>query len=1150
MRVFILAMGIFFMAVSGHGMPDSGGKIVSDVHPLIYLVDYVREDGKLVVSWKFNARYNDFKTVHLNDSAGGFLASVDFPAEYYMLDASYGGTSVRLQVENLSGNRSDYYFLSLDRDAYYESLKETETVKRFGINRSGEYPWFQKAGDTTRSYLYGVNYIGLRSADPRNQTVGFDHSTFEAATPTTLADYNKYHAESLFRIMKSKGLNYTRVFLTGRNTTNPGISGPSYHNEPLYRPYMDNFVDFLKRAQQYGIYVFPTFGDGGLPKNQWYKDRLPVHLKEKLHSIRQYFPFYKETVDLKADYVQAFLQYIKDYDPELLHSLLAVELQNEYSVKGNAYPFTQITGIHTSWWGEEFDMTDTIRRQELADQATIRYQNILTTAIKEIDPELLVAEGFFTLDAVHKTLENSLGIFPGAFPDERHPPVFPVTIQSDIDFVDIHMYPRTADRTIEQQFNADLHSMLTDTVGFEDMRRLKPFILGEFGAWRQHEPTVEFAAGRMADLAGRAMDHNFDGWCYWTFDSFEQDRLYNFMSGSYEIMDTLAPLKSPIPLDSMLVARPDTNYMNVLLIMTDQHTFSALGAAGNAQIRTPNLDRLAQDGAFFTHCITPTPYCSPTRASIFSGLSTHNHGIWNNVDKDAGLPGLDNGVFPITEEILYEQGHLALHWGKLHVNNTNTRPKDYITGPWHCNTDFTCYESWPADISEKRDAALAELNEAAFNRGYPDWNNWQKQEHISHIPVIAQAMSSYVSDIGQSPVPAVYTREFAFGEELMEAMDIFQYRPWMFTLSYHPPHKPWSVPDPYYGMYDPDSLVLPGNQDVVFSDALASSASVAGGKEIKEKGRREFLRTYYAQITMIDDMVGEVLDQLDSLGLRERTLIVFTSDHGDMAGSHAAVGKNITAFFEPLIRVPLIVSCKGKIDGGTVVDELVTPMDLMPTLLDYAGYAELIPEGIDGSSLRPLIEGVQVSWRDHVIGMRDYATANPNTQYMIRNERWKYWWNYREGLVPHLYDLEADPLEKNNLAGNPDYNEMQMDLHNGLTDWVKDNKARQHEMMEYMEPIVGLERNSSSMPLQIYPNPASDCFSLHYTTEQAGEVAIRIFDISGRLIHTDRLHVEAPGTHEYSGSVAGLSSGTYYFRLETGTSVTSGKLIIAKGGDI
>jgi len=908
---------------------------------------------------------------------------------------------------------------------------------------------------------------------------------------------------------------------------------------------MNNFIDLLERARKYGIYVFPTFGDGGLPKNQWYKDRLPEHLKDKLHSIRQFFPFYREAVDLKAVYVQAFLQYIKDHDPELLHSLLAVQLQNEYSVKSGSYPFTQTTGTYTSWWGEDFDMTDTLRRQELADLATIRYQNILTAAIKEIDPELLVAEGFFTLDAVHKTLENSRGIFPGAFPDQRYPPVFPVTIQSDIDFIDIHMYPRTADRTIEQQFNTDLNCMLTDTVTFEDMRSLKPFILGEFGAWRQHEPTVEYAAGRMADLAGRAMDHNIDGWCYWTFDSFEQDRLYNFMSGSYEILDALSPLESMLPKDSMLFAAPDTNYMNVLLIMTDQHTFSALGAAGNVQISTPNLDRLAQDGAFFTRCITPTPYCSPTRASIFTGLSTHSHGIWNNVDKDAGLPGLDKGVFPVTEEILYDQGHRALHWGKLHVCNNNTRPKDYITAPWHCNTDFACYESWPAEISGKRDAALAELNEAAFNRGYPNWNNWNKKEHVSHIPVIAQASSSYVSDIGKSPVPAMYTREFAFGEELMEAMSMYRYHPWMFTLSYHPPHKPWNVPDPYYGMYDPDSLLLPDNQEVVFTDALASSASVAGGKEIGEKGRREFLRTYYGQVTMIDEMIGKVLDRLDSLGLLERTLIVFTADHGDMAGSHAAVGKNLTAFFEPLIRVPLIVSCKGQIQGGTVVDELVTPMDIMPTILDYAGYAELIPEDIYGSSLRPLIEGNNVSWRDHVIGMRDYPTELPNTQYMIRNHRWKYWWNYREALVPHLYDLESDPLEKINLAGNPEYHDSLRILHNTLTGWVKENQARQHEVMEYMEPISGVESKATPDPVLLYPNPASGQFTLRFHTSDPGQVIIKIIDLNGRLLSTESLSIRSRGENLYTGRTSDLSTGTYFIRIETESYVSVQKLLVS-----
>jgi hypothetical protein len=179
-----------------------------------------------------------------------------------------------------------------------------------------------------------------------------------------------------------------------------------------------------------------------------------------------------------------------------------------------------------------------------------------------------------------------------------------------------------------------------------------------------------------------------------------------------------------------------------------------------------------------------------------------------------------------------------------------------------------------------------------------------------------------------------------------------------------------------------------------------------------------------------------------------------------------------------------------------------------------------------------------------VIGMRDVPGEEPNTQYMIRNDRWKYWWNYSEDLMPHLYDLETDPLEKSNLAGNPDYYDQQMDMHNTLTNWVKDNQARQFEVMEYMKSNVGLEKNSLSMPLHIYPNPASDHFTLHFFTAQSGQMTIRVFDISGRLISTEKLNFGAPGTHEYLGSAAGLSSGIYYIRLETETSVATGKLIV------
>ncbi|MCP4311254.1 MAG: sulfatase-like hydrolase/transferase [Bacteroidetes bacterium] len=655
-----------------------------------------------------------------------------------------------------------------------------------------------------------------------------------------------------------------------------------------------------------------------------------------------------------------------------------------------------------------------------------------------------------------------------------------------------------------------------------------------YDKWKMVEHDPENPTGRVGENTDQLFDLDQD--------PSEQNNIFNAYPEEVDYMKNL--LESVTNPDYEPPVEIDTNSMNVLLLMTDQHSFSALGAAGNVQIQTPNLDRLTEDGAYFTHCIVPTPDCSPARASILTGLSTNRHGIWNNVEKDAGLPGLDDGIFPVTEELLYDSGYNTFHWGKLHVNNNNTRPKDHITAPWHSNTDFACYETWPEEISGKRDAALASMNEAAFNRGYPDWDNWSNPEHVDHVPVINQAMSSYVKDIGKSPVPAMYTREFAFGEELMEAMSIYRNNPWMFTLSYNPPHKPWNVPDPYYGMYDPDSLLLPANQDVSYSDALAFSASVSGGKEIREKGRLEFLRTYYAQITMVDEMIGEVLDHLEELGLQERTLIVFTSDHGDMAGSHAAVGNNLPAFFESQIRVPLIVRFPGRIPGETVIDELVTPMDIMPTILDYAGYADLIPGNIDGSSLRPLIDGDNVSWRDHVIGMRDLPGEAPGTQYMIRNKRWKYWWNSGEDLLPHLYDLEADPLEKNNLAGNQDYHDMQMELHNALTDWVKENQARQHEVMEYMEPIVGMESKPLAMTLQIHPNPATDHFTLHFSSRQAGEASLRLFDISGRLMRSDRLEISAPGIQSFSGSTAGLASGTYYIILESETSVETEKLII------
>jgi len=538
----LLILSIFLSCnKSENGIDKTENAIITNDKPLIYLVDYVREDGNLIISWKFNARFREFKTVHLKTTKGEELVSVDYPTDYCLLNGSFYDKNILLQIENKKGQFSEDINLNLDRDNEYEALTEKNHVKRVVINKEAAMPYFHKEGDSAPLQLFGTNYVRLRGLG-EDRTKQHDHSTFEAVTDLTNADYNPYHVETLFRIMKARGFNFVRVFVIGRSPNNPGISGSVSLNEPVYRPYMDNFIDFLERARKYGIYVYPAFGDGGLPKNEWYKKRLSPEFQNKLNEMSQFLPFVKEAVDLKAEYITAFLNYIKAYDETLIQSLLAVQLQNEYCLYSNQWPFTQQTGVFEAFWGEEYDMTDARARQNLADDATIFYQNKMVEAVDKIDSELLVCESFFSLDIVGKTPENSVGLFPYAFEDKRYPPLLNVTIQSNIDFIDIHEYPVKLNTSMRELFDIDMNSLMDNSTNLNDLLSKKPILLGEFGGFYEFENDLESAAVRMVELADIAMESGFSGWCYWTFDTFEQRRLYNMLEENEEILDALSPL--------------------------------------------------------------------------------------------------------------------------------------------------------------------------------------------------------------------------------------------------------------------------------------------------------------------------------------------------------------------------------------------------------------------------------------------------------------------------------------------------------------------------------------------------------------------------------------------------------------------------------
>jgi arylsulfatase A-like enzyme len=216
------------------------------------------------------------------------------------------------------------------------------------------------------------------------------------------------------------------------------------------------------------------------------------------------------------------------------------------------------------------------------------------------------------------------------------------------------------------------------------------------------------------------------------------------------------------------------------------------------------------------------------------------------------------------------------------------------------------------------------------------------------------------------------------------------------------------IPEPHYSLVDRRKIELPGTLDLPPWDARGPSKRL--GDLVGPDGLREYAAIYHGMVKYIDDQVGRILDRLEALGLADNTLVVFTSDHGDMVGAHGCVGKSIASFFDDLVRIPLALRLPGAIRPGTVVKQPVSQIDFMPTILDYVGLP--VPEKIHGRSMRPLIEGRPVAWRDYAFCQRADRLR------MLRTERWKYAFGHQARMLA-LYDLQNDPHEDRNLARNP-----------------------------------------------------------------------------------------------------------------------------------
>ncbi len=458
---------------------------------------------------------------------------------------------------------------------------------------------------------------------------------------------------------------------------------------------------------------------------------------------------------------------------------------------------------------------------------------------------------------------------------------------------------------------------------------------------------------------------------------------------------------------------------NILYIMTDQQRFDTLSVYGLTACKTPRLDELAAGGVRFDRAYTVCSLCSPARASMLTGLYPHGHRMWNNNDMmQWALRDLPDDVRLISQP-LGAAGYQCGYVGKWHCGQTKV-PSTY----GFVGMDVPNYGN-PYGTEEYK----AYLARTGLERP-------ERKVTVTDFTARRTPMAGEL--IGDTRACATYfLAEYAidlirrFSEDRRS-----DGRPWMLFLSFWLPHHPNMPPTEYLEQYSPDEIELWPN----FHDTLEGKPpnqrryreSFHRALEHGEDTWREIIRRYFAQVTCVDAQIGRVLDALTELGLQDETAVMFSTDHGDMCGSHGKFHDKDAFMYEELYHIPLLVRWPGVTTAGTVRREFVTNTDLAATALDIAGLD--VPEEYHGRSLAPILRGGEVEWADDV-----YCEYHGHrflfSQRMVRWDKYKYVFNAPS--FDELYDLDADPYELDNRIGD-----------SALADVAEEGRAR---IMKWIE---------------------------------------------------------------------------------------------------
>jgi N-acetylglucosamine-6-sulfatase len=474
--------------------------------------------------------------------------------------------------------------------------------------------------------------------------------------------------------------------------------------------------------------------------------------------------------------------------------------------------------------------------------------------------------------------------------------------------------------------------------------------------------------------------------------------------------------------------KPGVVPRNVIFILSDDHRYDFMGFTGKVPgLKTPNMDRLAREGAHCINAFVSTALCSPSRASLLTGQYAHTHTI---VDNQAPMP--DNlKFFP---QYLKQNGYTTAFIGKWHMGDQDDQPQKG-------------FDHW-VSFKGQGDYYNPTLNVNGKQVAYQD--------------------SSYITDV---------LTEHAL--KWLKNKD--QSKPFFLYLSHKAVHAEFSPAKRHRGMYRdtpvqyPPSMFLTAtdtsktfglSKNQIKNEATNLKTNLQDIPEWVRKQRyswhgvdymyhgnidfNSFYKQYLETLLGIDESIGQVLNYLKSTGLDKSTLVIYMGDNGFSFGEHGLIDKR--HMYEESMRVPLLVWCPDMINANTKVSKMVQNIDIAPTILELAGIET--PSQMQGQSIVPLLLGKDIPWRDKVFYEYYWEDAFPQTPsiFGVRTDRHKYIFNHGVWGINELYDLQSDPYEVYNYIRDSLHQELALQLRNEMWTWLDSTGGEQIPLKKIQNP--------------------------------------------------------------------------------------------------